>query len=220
MVIGTPNTGSTWLCNLIAECSDLRYYDKEFFNPATNPIYRSELETVFGCEWADTIANIAAAHDLVEGVIGSTWRKAGIWDFDKENYSAWRVKDYVKAGFDIIRLKRKPSSVFPPLRGRVWCFYDAIFHSMVINHRTSKCGLKIAERAFIAFSESWKVIDAAAPGSPVIDYDKLMSVSKVQIEDIIRSAFGDRVDHRLAARRICEERRPVQKTWGGPNCVF
>jgi len=172
MLLGMPNCGSTWLAPIIARYSGLSYYDKEFFNPGTNPLHREEIASGFGSERVSTYENIASdPTDALDRILANTWNQY-TWDFDKEVYMAWKLP-WVTRHFTCFVLDRKPGSLFPPSRGNVLIWYEAIYQSLTHNNllppgdTTSK--RSVLSKAMAAHAAGRKLL--LESGLPIVDMD-------------------------------------------------
>ncbi len=129
LLLGTPNSGTDWLAGCIARVTGWRFFQKEFFNPLTNPDHARELLQAFGCELVSGFEQLARCHTQgIDAVIQRTW-PADRYDFNKEVWSFAKLPALV-AHFDCLVLTRSTASLFPPSRLRVWQGYDAIWHAI------------------------------------------------------------------------------------------
>jgi hypothetical protein len=114
LIVSLPNSGTDWLCPIIARHGGLRYYHKEFFNPICNPKHGAILEWDFGCELASCYRNIGVPWDRQEQRLDAAYRATWAtesYNFDKENFVLQKVAWFAKR-FKIVMLHRAASSVF------------------------------------------------------------------------------------------------------------
>jgi hypothetical protein len=224
LILSLPNSGTDWLCPILAEHGGLHYYRKEFFNPITNPQYGHVLEAGFGCELPTCHRNIgrgAEAADL-EAIYRETWlREEGAWNFDKEVYSPLKVEFFARH-FRIAFLHRPVESVFPPSRLRVWAWYDAIYCAFLASGRIgqSRGARPLAVRARIAHHTAWAAMREAAVrlDAPVLDYDLLCQADAATIRaHLSRGWIRDVVDVEAAVASILATRRHTDKTATPPR---
>lgn len=199
MIVSAPNSGSDWLAGLIARhAPDLRYYEKEFFNPICNPKYRDLLEPVFGCELVSCYRMIglrSSFHpDWMDRVYRQTWLQEP-YNFDKENFVGFQLPFFADR-FRLVLLYRSAASLFPPSRLRVLAWYDAIYWAIVHgvekdpelrSYRSDLCPHgeqpTLEDRARIAHDVYWQHMlgEATRYQYPVIDYDRLQEVSREEV---------------------------------------
>lgn len=219
MFITTPNTGSTWLVQLLAKWSNVAYYDKEFFNPGTSPIYRKQVSDLCGSEMIGTYKNIArpVTEEEIKTLLENTWWQCG-WNLDKEVYSMFRIPQLSRF-FEIAIIERRTDEVFPPSRQFVWAWYEAIYWSCVENNVPVNQSLDgLAARAMEAYRVCWNVINSTAANKPRIQYDYLMLHEEQDIRaylDTNLGAFLPSLDVKGAARDIVATRKTGHKTWRG-----
>jgi hypothetical protein len=132
ILLSTPNSGSDWFSNILAEKEEKKYF-REFFNPITNEKYTDLLANSFGCELVSTYKNIASQNLAdCETTYNNTWKKEN-FNFTKENYSVFKIPFFVKK-FNCIALTRRIENSFPPNRkNEVFCWYESIYCSMIKN---------------------------------------------------------------------------------------
>src|ERR1700759_2119445 len=91
-----PNSGSTWLANLLARHLPGCRYSEEFFNPLRNPKYESILSRRFGCELISCYRNIALDGDrCIDDDIRNTWGMEG-FSFTKEVFSPFKLEAFTR----------------------------------------------------------------------------------------------------------------------------
>jgi hypothetical protein len=221
MILSLPNSGTDWLCAILAKHGrELRYFEKEFFNPICNQHYAPILETAFGCELASSYRNIAwRGRDpkvaAMEDVYQATWAGEA-FNFDKENFSAMKVEFFARH-FRLAFLYRSAANVFPPSRLRVWAWYDAIYQALVDVGGILPANLgarTLAERAQVAHAACWTEMryQAEILGVPIIDYEVLCTEDKQRVlSEIGRGWIKDRVDVEAAADEIMATRQYTPK---------
>jgi len=219
ILITTPNTGSTWLAKILAKHSDAPYYDKEFFNPSTNPVYRDVIAEEFGCELIGCYRNIARpiASPALEEMLRRTWWRHG-WRFNKEVYAAFKL-DALQQFFDTAILWRRFDEVFPPLRSRVWGWYEAIYVSAIEAGLAAPIEGGLFARAMEGWRLAWQEIDECAADAPRIDHDLLMTAGASNIAVHLAQLNGMLPSLRCAdaAAEIVATREPRPKTWRDLN---
>ena len=213
MMLGMPNCGSTWLAPIIATYSGLSYYDKEFFNPGTNPLHREEIASGFGSEQVSTYMNIAndveKHSDALDAIFESTWAKY-TWDFDKEVYMAWKLP-WVTRHFTCFVLDRKPGSLFPASRANVLIWYEAIHHSLMAHGRVELTAKRtLLSRAMLAHRIGRELLLRA--GLPIIDLDVFSYGTPTRIARELREVpVHMNVDAVVA--EVMATRKTSRKTW-------
>ena len=167
-----PNSGSTWLAQVIADQLDLRYA-MEFFNPARNQRYEELLATQFGTELISCYRNIATAGDSnIDNVIAETWGKSE-FNFTKEVFSPFKTAVFAKH-FKVFVLLRSAAETFPPYRPRIWAFYEHGWFALRAKG-VPVYSTNMRDRAYEAHAIMAKQIrmDAALLDLPVIEYEEL-----------------------------------------------
>ncbi len=217
MVLSLPNSGTDWLCPILAKHSGgrLRYFDKEYFNPITNWKHTDVLALAFGCELVTCYKNIAASWSgpQLDAIYRATWERSGC-NFDKEVFSPFRV-DWFAERFDVVIMQRPTDEVFPPSRARVWSWYDAVYHSLAeAGHVLSSARPALEERARLAHKvcQSHMLHEATRLQLPVLSYRTLGIGTKQEvIEHLDHGWIGRLVDVPAAAAEIVATRRYVTK---------
>ena len=201
IILSLPNSGTTWLCGLIAKHSRAKYCD-EYFNPVLNHRHEQELRTVFGSELACCYRNIATPSSaVVEQVIEKTWMRDG-YELTKDNYSPFKIESFSKC-FRCVVLLRHTAGVFPPSRIRVWSFYEHAWQALCESgHEMNE--LSIRARAMEAhwLMASHMRKDAARLGIPVLYYEDMFDDDRAQQQ--LKSAgldYEDLLADVIATRR-------------------
>ena len=217
LILSLPNSGTDWLCPILARQGGLRYYQKEFFNPICNPVHGTRLEAAFGCELASCYANIGLPWDrqveTLESLYRTTWA-AEPYNFDKENFSPLKVAWFARH-FRIVMLHRAASSVFPPSRLRVLAWYDAIYNAMADHGHLVRQAVDLTARAKRAHEVSWVLMRQAAAclDIPVLDYDELCTADRDRVRQSLAVGWiADVVNIAGAAADILATRRHTVKT--------
>ena len=214
MMLSLPNCGTDWLCEMLARCSGLAYFRKEFFNPMTNqkcPL----LERAFGCELVSCYRHIAAPlnHGIADKIYHQEWLRSGC-NFDKEVYSACHV-DWFAQRFEVVVMTRPETGVFPPSRLRVWQWYDAMWRSLVDagGERVQAASPDLQVRCRLAYrSLVDKLLQSARDlHLPIIDYQVLIVGSQSEIADMLSCAMRNRLDIDRATAAILRSRRSIPK---------
>ena len=197
MMLTLPNSGSTWLADLIASTCRLPYQD-EFFNPLHNARYEDELARHFGCELISCYEHIAqeGGRETV-ACIDKTWGQEEL-AFTREIFSPLKLQAFTKR-FNVFCLLRSQQESFPPHDLRVWSYYEHAWWSMwdatplttdaqPVWHRPNgagryplngQCSRSRAIEAHWILSQEIRY-DAYRLGVPVLDW-----------EDIMQSNFED-----------------------------
>lgn len=220
MILSLPNSGTDWLCRILAKHGkDLRYYEKEFFNPLCNWKHCLVMELAFGCEMVSCHRNIGLCAeeqaDQLEAIYQNTWCQYD-WNFDKENFAAFKV-DFFAKHFEIVILHRSAGSMFPPSRARVWNWYDAIWNGLVAHGHLIGHSMALECRAHDAHRVcSWELVRwADRLGAPVLDYDVLCTAPVGLVQDHLdRGWIGRAVDVQAAAAEMVAGRRQSVKSAG------
>jgi hypothetical protein len=195
LMLTSSSSGSKWLAGLIAKhMPGVRYYDKEFFNPICNLRHELTLRKNFGCELVSCYRNIALPGDrFIHDDIRATWGQAD-YTFTKECYSACKLPVLVEH-FKCFVLVRRTEELFPPMRVRVWSFYEHVWFAL------REAGYPMKEVSTVARAmEAHKVEvavmqrDATRLGVPVLHFDDLM--------DDAPDALARRLEHTIG---FCSE---------------
>lgn len=195
------SSGGKWLAGAIAaELPGCRYYDKEFFNPITNQKHERVLVRNFGSELISCYRNIALPGDeRIDADIEETWG-AENYTFTKECYSPFKLAVF-KRHFTCFALLRRTEQCFPPLRFRVWSFYEHVWHAL------SEAGYAMTaetmkDRAMEAHRKCYNVIkhDALALNVPIIYFDDLQQDGVETLAGKIAACTR----HAGSARKIAE----------------
>lgn len=140
MLVGNPNSGTDWIAPILARHvrgGPERYWQKEFFNPVTNPKYRELLMPVFPSEAFSTVKNYGIRltpqlmEEVLEPIYQDSWMRED-FTFNKEvctpDFLEWYQRHFVLVG-----LIRETRTLFPPTKARTWSMYEAMWHGMVQN---------------------------------------------------------------------------------------
>ncbi len=221
-LLSLPNTGTDWFADmLLRQNPHLRYY-REYFNPICNPVHENVLNRAFGCEMVDNYAMIAKAGGHHEKVYQQTWAKEN-YNFTKENYSGFKLNWFV-THFDCVVLYRRAELSLPGSRLPVKAWYDAMYCSLLRNRWTLEPDVRvlvdfaveqadtIAKRLVAAFViYYYKLLrDAHRHNVPILDYDRLMDLTQVDLASYLRGIPAV-ADADKLAYDICECRRPARK---------
>lgn len=216
MIMSLPNSGTDWLCPILAKHSGgrLRYFEKEFFNPICNLKYADVLAKAFGCELVTCHEHIAASWTgpQLDAIYRATWLRSGC-NFDKEVFSPFRVHWFAER-FDVVIMQRPTDEVFPPSRARVWSWYDAIYDSLLQHKQAIGFLTALDDRARVAHRacQSHMLHEATRLQLPVLSYRTLGTGTKEQVvEHLDRGWIGRLVDVPAAADEIVSTRRYVTK---------
>ena len=210
VILSLPSAGSDWLADVIRQSSGLRYYHKEFFNPLTNPNHSPRLSDGFGCELVGCYQNIAAPWkehvEELDNIYAETWDVED-YDFDKEVFSPFKVGWYARH-FQVVVLVRSEESVFPPVRLRVWQWYEAIWQSIAHLFQAKPQGTIVAH-ALCGYKVALSAItdDAAELHIPVLRYDDLVNLPEADLrEHFAQGWIADVVDVDRAVAMILDTR--------------
>lgn len=206
-----PNSGSTWLAEMLAKHLPDCSYVMEFFNPLRNPKYEQVLSRQFGCELIASHRNIASAGWIgIDDDIINTWGRER-FTFTKEVFSPFKLPVFVRH-FKCFVLLRSAEQSFPPSRARIWSFYEHAWFAMR-EHGITVTGATVRERALSAHAVMSARIreDAARLGVPVIEYQELFG-SADAVRACLTRALGDDVTQacvaEIMATRVVNEARP------------
>jgi hypothetical protein len=221
LILSLPNSGTDWLCPILAEHGGLRYYHKEFFNPICNWQYGHVLEAGFGCELPSCHQNIARGGEAadLESIYRQTWAREE-WNFDKENFSPLKA-DWFARHFRLAFLLRPSDSLFPPSRLRVWAWYDAFYCAFLAAGRLGQSHGErpLPVRARIAHHMASAIMHEAADriNAPVLDYDVLCKADKATLHaHLSRGWIRDVVNVDAAVASILRTRKYRDKTAKAP----
>lgn len=208
LMLTLPNSGSTWLADLIAQHSSWNRYSMEFFNPLRSPKHYRTLARNFGCELQGCYRNIASAGDeWIDDDIRKSWGLEQ-FNFTKEVFSPLKLEAFTRH-FRCFVLLRDAADTFPPKRARVWSFYEHAWFALVEAGLLDSAGETHFEgRAQAAHYAMQTMIelDARRLGVPVIRYRELFEDDGLQAK--VEAAIGECDDRLLAAlqetRRLFE----------------
>lgn len=179
LMLTLPNSGSTWLAEMIAAELGLNYA-MEFFNPVRNTKHQAVLSRQFGCERISCYRNIAIAGDedgLIDDDIIATWG-AEHYNFTKEVFSPFKLAAFVRH-FRCFVLLRSAALTFPPTRLRIWVFYECAWHALKERGHpgVSKQLQAMESRAIEAHAIMTARLraDAAWLDVPIIEYEALFA---------------------------------------------
>lgn len=208
MLVSLPNSGSTWLADLIAGNTRYNRYFMEYFNPIRNAQHYETLAPHFGCELISCYRNIARGGYIgIDRAITSTWGSED-YNFTKEVFSPFKLPILTRH-FRCFVLIRDAGDTFPPTRARVWSFYEHAWHAL------AEAGYRMAGntcelRAWNAHSIMRMVLerDAAELGVPVIQYRELFTDKG--LAEKLQAALGEsgaRLQLAIRASRVLSERQ-------------
>jgi hypothetical protein len=205
MMVSLPNSGSTWLAEMIAKhVPGLRYYDKEFFNPVCNLKYADKLSEFFGSELVECFRNIVSEDATgIDRVIEATWGNEE-YTFDKECQSALKLPVFMRHFRCFVLLRDNP---FPPSRARVWSFYEHAYWALhesdyAIEEEVTLVG---RARAAHAWLRARLLHDAMRLEVPVLHYEALMRDDLAGLKARLSAAVGGKVE--ALAKAIIDSRR-------------
>jgi sugar phosphate isomerase/epimerase len=120
-----PNSGSTWLGDIIGGNLYRGEYRPEYFNPLRNERHHARLSRAFGCELVSCYHGIAGGDDQeLDDDIRATWfAELGDQGFTKEVFSPFKLEAFTRH-FDCFVLLRSEQDSLPPTRLRIWSFYE------------------------------------------------------------------------------------------------
>lgn len=174
-LMSIPNSGSTWLAELISQHTHFDRYAMEFFNPLRNMQHLTRLQA-FGCELIESFTQIARPIDTVSfhSLIRDLWRPAG-FNFTKEVFSPFKLPAFAEY-FDCFVLLRSFADSFPPSRLRMWSFYEHAWHALRVIHGAYEYDehnlLDRCVRAHHEMSDQL-IRDASERRIPIVRYDQL-----------------------------------------------
>ena len=208
LMLTLPNSGSSWLADLIARHTDWSRYSMEFFNPLRSPKHYETLARNFGCELAACYQNIASPGDeWIDDDIRQSWGLEQ-FNFTKEVFSPFKLEAFTRH-FRCFVLQRSAEDTFPPKRIRIWSFYE---HAWFALRDAGYCDGKprhFEARALAAHAvmQSMMLLDAQRLGVPVLQYRDLFD--DAALPGKLQAAIGD-TDGRLLAA-IKESRRLIER---------
>lgn len=170
LMMTLPNSGSTWLAEVIAKHSSWNRYCMEFFNPIRSPKHFLTLSRNFGCELLQCYRNIAEPGDeMIDHDIRESW---GIEDFNftKEVFSPFKLEAFMRH-FRCFVLLRDLGDTFPPKRARIWSFYEHAWFALREQGMVDGRATHFEERAMQAHGVMYQAIavDAARLGCRSFD---------------------------------------------------
>ena len=206
LLLSLPNSGSTWLCHLIAEHREGRY-SEEFFNPVFSETNELLLRDHIGSELVSCYRNIAQSERPgFDEVIRETWGNAR-YTFTKENYSPFKVEAFARH-FKCVVLLRSTLDVFPPSRVRVWSFYEHAWFALKEAghplHAVSTRGRAIEAHAIMSARQ---LKDAVRLGVPILHHHELFDTLS-EVRASLERCFGGEGWEAACAADIVRTRRP------------
>lgn len=208
LMLTLPNSGSTWLADLIAQHSSWNRYCMEFFNPLRSGKHYETLARNFGCELQGCYRNIASSGDeWIDVDIRHSWGLEQ-FNFTKEVFSPLKLEAFTRH-FRCFVLQRSAQDTFPPRRVRVWSFYEHAWYALREAGYLDGDQQHYEDRARAAHAcmQSLMLLDAQRLGVPVIQYRELFDDQG--LAEKIEAAIGE-CDGRLLAA-IKESRRLVER---------
>jgi len=206
-LLGIPSSGSDWFASCIKKVNpQLKEHPvaKEFFNPICNQEMATQLGSAFGCEMAGTIDSIVVNDESVlTRVYNKTWQAHGELNFTKEVFSQFKARWFEKF-FTCIYLVREASLTFPPSRLRVWCWYEAIYHSLLRRFGYPEPIGEFADfrvRCVFAHYISLRYLVGSAPCGKVLDWKTLMLFP----EDSLAALFSENLPQELNPEKLASE---------------
>ena len=177
LMLGIPNSGTSWLGECIGKHlrGGKKYY-REYFNPALCPReHELTLGGHFGSEIVSYYRNIAdPAGPGFDSAVQRTWFQQDEFGFTKDVFNPFKLEGFTRH-FNCFVLVRDVLESWPPSRGRVYAFYDAIWHALDCAGGWSLRGGDIYGRC----DEARDIIDSSLISSardlnvPIIDYSLL-----------------------------------------------
>lgn len=202
-----PNSGSTWLADVIAKHTRWNRYCMEFFNPIRTPKHYATLSRNFGCELHACYRNVADPGDeLIDHDIRTSW---GVEDFNftKEVFSPFKLEAFARH-FRCFVLVRDAGDTFPPKRLRIWSFYEHAWFALREQGLVDGRATHFEERALQAHGvmQSAIVLDAQRLGVPIIRYRELFNDEGLaaRLEEAIGECDGSLLTAIQESRRLVE----------------
>lgn len=208
LMMTLPNSGSTWLAEVIAKHSSWSRYCMEFFNPIRSPKHYSVLSRQFGCELMACYRAIAEAGDeMIDHDIRESWGMEE-FNFTKEVFSPFKLEAFTRH-FRCFVLLRDLGDTFPPKRARVWSFYEHAWFALLEHGLVDGRLTHFEERAWQAHTVMSQAIagEAMRLGVPIIRYRELFDDEGLAAR--LEAAIGE-CDGRLLSA-IQESRRLVER---------
>lgn len=220
LLVSQSNSGSSWFARCIAAAHpELRFFDKEFFNPMLNHRHAARLSRSLGCELHATVDHLAATPDPADiaQLIDSTWGTEA-HGFTKENFLAYALPAFAKT-FEVFFLFRGIDHCFPPERARVRQWYDAWFWSLWRNERFTEaqkewiCARQVSshERAVIAWitvrarlRQATRELEAE---SRIIDWERCIEYPDESLGAYLAGVLPPRLSPDRVAERILATRQ-------------
>ena len=222
LLVSQSNSGSSWFARCLAEAHpELRYFDKEFFNPMMNHRHAARLSRSLGCELHSTVDNLASVPDPedIDQLIASTWG-AEAHGFTKENFLAFKIPAFART-FEVFFLFRGADYCFPPERSRVRQWYDAWFWSLWRGGRFTEgqkewlCARQLSshERAAVAWMTVRAALQTAARELDlehrIVDWERCLEYPEDRLPTYLAGVLPPRLSaDRVAERILATRRRP------------
>lgn len=210
LMLSLPNSGSTWLADLIAKHSRWDRYCMEFFNPIRSPKHYNTLARNFGCELHACYKNIADPGDeMIDRDIRESWGTEE-FNFTKEVFSPFKLEAFARH-FRCFVLLRDLGDTFPPKRARIWSFYEhawfALKEAGLLGNAYPAWHFEDRAMQAHAIMQAAIVVDAERLGVPVIRYRDLFEDEGLKPR--LEAAIGECDDRLVSA--LQETRRLVER---------
>lgn len=131
ILISIPNSGSSWLGDVIGRHLLRGKYYREYFNPALCPRRHEDvLGAHFGTELVGYYRNIARGPQPgFDEAVRGTWFEQEQFTFTKHVFDPFKLEGFARHFAPFVLLRREEDSL-PPKRGRVFGFYEHCWHSL------------------------------------------------------------------------------------------
>jgi len=172
-LISLPNSGSTWLAEILARHIPQARYAMEYFNPLRNSARFDVLRHGFGCELQSCSRWIVdtPGEAQLDDIYARSWALDG-YNFTKEVFSPTKLR-WFHRHFRCAVLITRPELAFPPSRLRVYSFYEHA-HCAIWPSRPFPSVHAAAVRTMIHLTDRL-VEDAHKLSVPVLDYHELLT---------------------------------------------
>lgn len=216
LMLGVPNSGTSWLGELIGRNLRVGSYYREYFNVALCPRrHEQRLRSYFGSELISSYMNIATGwSDGIDEAIMDTWFAQSEFTFTKDVFNPAKLPVF-QTHFDCFVLHRDEAMSWPPSRGRVYGFGEAYWHAFKLGGEFN-LELELEQMALQGRRHGEKVLlgDAALIGVPVVNYSDVMTLGSADLADLFAPLLDSVADvAKLAIDIVAHREVRPRKQW-------
>jgi hypothetical protein len=205
VLLSLPNSGSTFVADMIAKHVPLKYYQMEYFNPARNAKRFQELRRGFGCELVSCYRWIGESpgDDVLDNIVSKTLAVDG-FDFTKEVFSPLKVQ-WFASRFHAAILVSDDRYVFPPRRRSILSMYEHAYRAVFPGSVPDV--LEFDARRCYEFLRGRMIEDALRLQVPILHYPEIVEADADTIAASLSGLGWPITDPLTAARAIVSARK-------------